>query len=175
MEPWLSKLNAGHGNDAWDLFIERYRRLILATVRRLIDDHDDVMDVFASICAALSSGDFARLKRYSESSSRRASVATWLVAVVRNLTIDWLRRRDGRQRSGIPQGLSPLQREIYAAICLGGSSHVEAYEELRSRGALVLSFPEFLREVRAKLLEDNESIGALLCAREIHGRHAAAA
>ncbi len=149
MEPWLAKLNAGDSQAAWDLFHERYRRLILATIRRLVPDHDDVMDLFSTVCQALSADDFARLRRYSDKSSTRASAATWLVAVVRNLTVDWLRQRDGRRRLTVPSTLSPLQQEIYAAVCIGGHSHVEAYELIRARTGSSLTFPEFLREVRA--------------------------
>jgi RNA polymerase sigma factor (sigma-70 family) len=148
VEPWLAKLNAGDSQAAWDLFHERYRRLILATIRRLVPDHDDVMDLFSNVCQALTADDFARLRRYSERSGQRPSAATWLVAVVRNLTVDWLRQRDGRRRLTTPSVLSSLQQEIYAAVCIGGHSHVEAYELIRARTGSSLTFPEFLREVR---------------------------
>jgi RNA polymerase sigma factor (sigma-70 family) len=148
VEPWLATFNAGDSQAAWDLFAERYRRLMLATIRRLVADHDDVMDVFSTVCQALSANDFARLRRYSDRSAQFASVATWLVAVVRNLTVDWLRQRDGRRRLTVPSTLSPLQQEIYAAVCLGGHSHVEAYEIIRARSGSPMPFNEFLREVR---------------------------
>jgi len=148
VEPWLTAFNAGDSQAAWDLFAERYRRLMVATIKRLVPDHDDVMDVFSTACQAVSANDFARLKQYSDRSAQSASVATWLVVVVRNLTIDWLRQRDGRRRPSIPATLSPLQHEIYAAICIGGHSHVEAYEVIRSRGGSLMPFNEFLREVR---------------------------
>jgi len=149
VEPWQSKLKQGQGQEAWDLFAERYRRLILASIRRMARDHDDVMDVFSSVCQALCANDFARLRRYSDQSAQAASVATWLVAVVRNLTVDWLRQQEGRRRVTMPAALSPLQREIYAAICVGGCSYVEAYETIRARTGSPMSFPAFLREVRA--------------------------
>jgi len=142
-------LEAGDSSGAWDLFHERYRRLILATIRRLVPDHDDVMDLFATVCQELSADDFARLRRYSAKAAGRASAATWLVAVVRNLTVDWLRQQHGRPRRTIPGQLSPLQQEIYAAICLDGLSHVEAYELIRSRTGSAIGFAEFLREIRA--------------------------
>jgi DNA-directed RNA polymerase specialized sigma24 family protein len=149
MEDWLSALNAGQSQEAWDLFIARYRALIVATIRRTIRDRDDLMDLFAIVCQALSANDFARLRRYSTASPQRATVATWLVIVVRNLTVDWLRREHGRPRVAVPDSLSPLQREIYGAICVNGCSHVEAYETVRTRASSALTFPEFLREVRA--------------------------
>jgi len=154
VEPWLSELHEGRAQAAWDLFAERYRRLILATIRRLVPDHDDVMDVFSTVYEALSAHDCARLKQYSDQTSqgaRPASVATWLVAVVRNLTIDWHRRQEGRRRLGVPKNLSPLQHQIYAAVCADGCSHVEAYELICSRAALPMPFEEFLRELRATL------------------------
>jgi RNA polymerase sigma factor (sigma-70 family) len=148
MEAWLSRLDDGDGQAAWNLFADRYRGLMLATVRRLVHDHDDVMDVFASVCAALTADDFARLRRYSERWASGASVSTWLVIVVRNLVIDWLRKFEGRRRQTIPSGLSGLQREIYAALCLGGNSPAEAFELLRARSGLALTFREFLRVIR---------------------------
>lgn len=152
MEAWLSELARGRSQAAWDLFAERYRRLILATIRRLLPDDDDVMDVFSAVCEALTANDFARLRSYSDRGPPHARVATWLVAVVRNLAIDWLRRRDGRNRHNVPAHLSPLHHAIYQAICLDGASHREAYETIRSRGASELPFPAFLREVRATQL-----------------------
>ncbi len=151
VESWLSKLTAGDAQVAWDLFAERYRRLMVATIKRLVLGHDDVMDVFSTVCQALSANDFARLRRYSDRSPHGASVSTWLVAVVRNLTIDWLRERDGRRRVSVPTTLSPLQQEIYAAVCIGGSSPVEAYETIRTRTGSPMPFHEFLREVRTTL------------------------
>jgi RNA polymerase sigma factor (sigma-70 family) len=149
VENWLSNLNEGQSQLAWDLFVERYRRLMLATIRRMIRDHDDVMDVFSNVCQALSANDFARLRRYSDRASRGASVATWLVVVVRNQAVDWLRQEEGRRRLSVPTGLAPVQAEIYTAICIDGCSHVEAFETIRARGGTALTFHEFLREVRA--------------------------
>jgi RNA polymerase sigma factor (sigma-70 family) len=106
------------------------------------------MDVFSSVCEALWADDLARLRRYGDGGARSASVATWLVAVVRNLTIDWLRHRDGRPRTAVPANLSALQREIHAAVCVDGCSYVEAYEVIRAHAHESMTFAEFLREVR---------------------------
>lgn len=149
MEPWLALLQAGDSAAAWDSFHSRYRRLILATIRRLVRDPDDVMEVYANACQALAADDCARLRRYSADRAGPAGAGTWVVAVVRNLTVDWLRRRDGRHRFSVPASLTPLQQAIYTAICLEGRSHAEAYEVLRARDREVGAFHEFLRAVRA--------------------------
>jgi RNA polymerase sigma factor (sigma-70 family) len=149
VEPWQAKLAEGNPQAAWDFFASRYRNLILATIRRLVRDHDDVMDVFSHVCEALAADDLARLKRFTELHPRGASMSTWLVVVVRNLSVDWLRKRDGRSRHKPPSALSPLQQQIFTAVFVEGASHVEAYEIIRARGSLEMPFPEFLREVRA--------------------------
>lgn len=134
VEAWLARLAVGDYQGAWDLFINRYRRLIIATIRRLITDDDDVMDVFASTCQALVADDFARLKRYSE--TKGATVSTWLVIVVRNQTIDWLRKRDGRRpKDGgneprawqkPPKVVEPITSERDPAEALESSERLEA-------------------------------------------------
>lgn len=147
MEPWRERLSQGETEAAWDLFIDRYRRLILATIRRVAGDNDDVLDVFAHVCERLSADDLARLRRYSEAHASKARFSTWLVVVVRNQAIDWMRRREGRRRVPPPAGLSPLQREIFRHVFAERCSHAEAYELVNAGTADGLSFNVFLREL----------------------------
>jgi len=147
VEPWRQQLDAGNADAAWDLFITRYRRLIFATIRRLTRAHDDVLDVFTRVCESLSGNDLARLRRFVDDREHRARFSTWLVAVVRNQTIDWLRERDGRRRTTVPPGLTPLGARIYQLVLVDGLSHAEAYETIATRDGAPLSFGAFLREV----------------------------
>lgn len=142
----MSELAAGRHQAAWDVLAQRYSRLILATIRHLVHEHDDVMDVYSTVCQALSENGCARLRRYSDQPGG-ARFSTWLVAVVRNLSIDWLRKRDGRRRQVVPDGLSDVQRQIFTAVFLEGRSHVEAYE-LIAANAASLTYREYLRELR---------------------------
>ena len=149
MEPWRAKLDAGDPDGAWDLFIGRYRRLVLATIRRTLGGDEDLLDVFADVCAALSANELERLRRYrrAEDSDR---FSTWLVAVVHNRTIDWLRRRDGRPRPTPPPGLSPIQLRIFEDLLVRRLSHAEAYERVRApRAAPAMTFGSFLKEAAA--------------------------
>ena len=98
MEDWVSALRGKQPEAAWDLFLGRYRRLIFAAIRHYAQDYDDVMDVFARVCEALREDDFRRLRAYAEQPTHRARFSTWLVTVVRHLTIDWFRHRDGHRR-----------------------------------------------------------------------------
>ena len=150
MDDWVAELQAGRPEPAWDLFLARYRRLIFAAIRHYAQDYDDVMDVFARVCEALREADLRRLRCYTDQPNHRARFSTWLVTVVRHLTVDWFRHRDGRRRvSTVAAGLPPLRRRIFELVFLEHKSHVEAYELLRTRDAPTLAFGAFLAELRA--------------------------
>ncbi len=151
-ESWLVPLGKGDSDAAWDLFLSSHRGLILATVRHYVQDYDDVMDVFARLCEQLRGDSLARLRRYTDKPrhTHTARFSTWLVAVLRNLVIDWFRHRDGRkQLSNAARTLPPLHRRIYELVFLNGRSHVEAYGLLVSSGDYSLKFGPFLKEVAA--------------------------
>src|SRR5437016_4475392 len=121
MEDWMAQLQQAGPEAAWDLFLDRYRRLIFAAIRHYAQDYDDVMDVFARVCEALREDDLARLRCYAEQPVHTARFSTWLVTVVRHLTIDWFRHRDGRRR------LSALEeRRAVALYVMDGRPAAEA-------------------------------------------------
>src|SRR4051812_5785336 len=147
---WIARLHDHDPDGAWDLFVEHYRRLIFAAIRHYTTEHDEVMDVFALVCESLRADDLARLRRYLADGTHTARFSTWLVAVVRNLTVDWFRHRDGRKRlSASVATLPPLQRRIFECVFVDGRSHVETYELLSTRETAGLTFGRFLRELRA--------------------------
>jgi RNA polymerase sigma factor (sigma-70 family) len=149
MEPWIAELQAGRADAMWDGFIDRHRRLIFSAIRHYLRDPDDVMDVFAQVCAALRANDFARLHRYADAPEPRARFSTWLVAVVRNLTVDWLRHRDGRPRHRIPPDLTPAQQRIYQHVFLEGRSHQECYHLITGAEGMAMSDHTFAAELAA--------------------------
>src|SRR6184192_2634410 len=150
MEGWAAELESGKPDAAWDLFLDRYRRLIFAAIRHYAQDHDDVMDVFARVCEALREDDLRRLRAFAAQQDHRARFSTWLVMVVRHLTVDWFRHRDGRRRlSVVAQGLPPLRRRIFEHVFLDQRSHIEAYELIHAGDVPTLTFREFLSELRA--------------------------
>src|SRR6266704_2305374 len=111
MEDWMAQLQQAGPEAAWDLFLDRYRRLIFAAIRHYAQDYDDVMDVFARVCEALREDDLRRLRTYVAQPDHRARFSTWLVTVVRHVTVDWFRHRDGRRRlSVVADGLPPGRR-----------------------------------------------------------------
>lgn len=147
----MAELARGRPEHAWDLFLDRYRRLIFAAIRHYAHDHDDVMDVFARVCEALREDHLKRLRQYTERLEHKARFSTWLVTVVRHLTVDWFRHRDGRKRlSALAESLPPLRRRIFEQVFLNRRSHVETYELIRAAADQPpLSFRAFLTELRA--------------------------
>jgi len=127
-EPTLDRLRAGDLDGAWSTFVDRYRRLIFAQIRRATTEPDEVMDIFAHVCERLRENDLARLKTFAFEPAPRASFPTWLVAVLRNLIVDWFRARDGRSRAQPPRSLSPLGKRMYELVFLEHRSHREACE-----------------------------------------------
>jgi len=148
-EQWRAALDAGDVDAAWDRFIERYRRLIFAAIRHYTREHDEVMDVFAEVCESLRAHELARLRKYWDRPTHRARFSSWLVTVVRNLTVDWLRRRVGRRRPLVRAGLSPVQQRIVEHVVVEGRSHVEAYELIRASLDPALTLGAFARELAA--------------------------
>jgi RNA polymerase sigma factor (sigma-70 family) len=162
LEPWREKLEAGDPDRAWDLFLSRYRRLIVATIRRTLGGDADLLDVFADVCSALAANDLER-PRSHPGDSGKGRFSTWLVAVVHNQTIDWLRRRDGRPRARPPRGLSSLQHEIFEHVFVRRLAHAEAYERVRARTSPELTFGSFLKDVAEvyRAVERTRARGAL--------------
>ena len=149
MDDWVAELQQGRSDAAWDLFLDRYRRLIFAAIRHYAQDYDDVMDVFARVCEAFRENDCTRLARCAARVEPDRPISTWIVAVVRNLTVDWFRHRNGRRRlSAFADALPPPRKQIFEYVFVQQRSHVETYELLRSRDGSTLMFGEFLEELK---------------------------
>ena len=149
MDDWMAELHRGNSDAAWDLFVARYRRVIFAAIHHYAHDPDDAADIFAWVCEALRTDDLRRLRQYVEQPRQGARVTTWLVTVVRHLTVDWFRHRDGRRHlSRIADALPPVRRRIFELVYIDRHSHVESYELIRGTVAPGLTFAEFLAELR---------------------------
>ena len=148
-EAWIDKLQSGRIDDAWDDFITLHRNLIFKAIRHYADGYDDVMDVFAHVCESLREDDLARIRKYLDQPEHTARLTTWLVSVVRNLTVDWFRKRDGRKRpSKIIESLPKLQQEIFELVAKKQLSHREAFETLNASAYPEMTLPEFHESLR---------------------------
>ena len=111
----LERLSSTRGDAAWDEFLSGYSSVMVHVIRRCGVAHDRADDCFLDICEALSDGGFRRLRSFRPDGP--ASFKTWLMAVVANLCIDWIRREHGRVRSFRSVSRLPeLDRQVYRCI-----------------------------------------------------------
>jgi len=111
----LERLSSTRGDAAWDEFLSGYSSAMVHVIRRCGVAHDRADDCFLDICEALSDGGFRRLRSFRPDGP--ASFKTWLMAVVANLCIDWIRREHGRVRSFRSVSRLPeLDRQVYRCI-----------------------------------------------------------
>lgn len=126
----LHGLGSRDPQPAWTTFLETYSAIISQVVRWSERNPDESADCFVYVCEQLSRNQFRRLRRFHLDG--RASFPTWLRAVVRNLCLDWHRRRFGRYR--IFQSVSRLSdfdQQVFRCICEQDLSTEECVAVLR--------------------------------------------
>lgn len=117
---------------AWDLFIERYADLVLATLHHLGFDHDESMDRFVYICEKLCEHDFQRLRSIRHTGDR-GELVPWLRTVVKNLSVSWAWSVDGRRR--LFKSIADLparQRRVFELYFWRGLTASEIHQQLRA-------------------------------------------
>ena len=126
----LAGLRSREPQKAWAQFIQEYSSLIFQVVRHFEHDHDDAADCFQFVCERLSEKSFRRLNEFKVDGP--AKFSTWLRAVVRNLCLDWQRRKFGRPRvfKSI-SNLSAFDQEVFRCIYERALPIDEAFLQLR--------------------------------------------
>lgn len=108
-------LPARKAEEAWDQFLAEYASVILQVVHLFERDQDRVDDCFLFVCEQLKRDRLRRLRRFRTNGA--ASFPTWLRAVVRNLCLDWRRKRFGRPRIFRSiASLSEVDQEVFRCI-----------------------------------------------------------
>ncbi len=125
----LEQLRSSQSREAWAEFLRQYSALIFSTCQFSTSDADQAADCFLFACEQLSRNHFRRLLRFRPQGD--ASFPTWLRVVVRNLCLDWRRKRFGRPRlfrsiTRLPQ----LEAEVYRCRYEQGLSMDETFLSL---------------------------------------------
>lgn len=89
----LEQLSSDDPQAGWETFLASYSDLIFQVMSILDRDPDNRSDSFLYACQQLHKNKFRRLRQFKPGGPARFS--TWLRAVVRNLYLDWRRRRFG--------------------------------------------------------------------------------
>lgn len=128
----LERLSSGRVDAAWREFLARYSPLIMHVVRRRVADRERADECFVQVCAALSDDGFRKLSSFRPDGPAR--FRTWLMAVVSNLSTDWLRKERGRARPIRKITVLPdLDQEVYRCIYVRGMSRGQCVETLAPR------------------------------------------
>lgn len=110
VENLLAAGDSASAERAWAEFLQEFSNLILHVARFTQGDHDSVMDRYVFVLDALRHDNYRRLRAYSQDG--RGSFTTWLVAVVRRLSVDEHRRRYGRSKEGGPTAEQLNRRQL---------------------------------------------------------------
>ena len=152
-------------DQAWEAFLQHHNRLIMAVIRKLVHDDDDVMDLYAYTVEKLRDNDCKKLTAYF-SKPRNYTFETWIAVVVRNGCLDWFRKGKGRKRLlKCIEALAPLEQWIFRYVYWHRYSYEMTYQMLKSKHGFSLKFSELanhlnkishtLREAaRIKVAED---------------------
>jgi DNA-directed RNA polymerase specialized sigma24 family protein len=108
----------------WRAFIDQYTPTLLAAIERAgIRDQDEAMELYTLACERLAADDCARLRRHNPG---KGALGAWLVVVVRNVVVDWVRSRAGRRRlfKSI-QGLPALEQRVFELFYWEGRTAAE--------------------------------------------------
>lgn len=101
--------------EAWAEFLNDYAALVYQVIRRFEADLDNASDCFQFVCERLIEGRSKKLRQFKPDGSARFT--TWLRAVVRNLCIDWHRKKFGRyRRFDSIAGLSAFDQEVFRLV-----------------------------------------------------------
>ena len=127
----LEHIDTHDSEEAWALFLAQYAAIILQVVKHFERDSDFVPDCFQYVCEQLSANSFRRLRKFQPRGP--AIFPTWLRAVVRNLCLDWRRKRFGRRRffNSILK-LSIFDQEVFRHLYERQLSLDDAFHSLRT-------------------------------------------
>ncbi len=127
----LEQINTRDSEEAWASFLAQYAAIILRVVKHFERDVDFVPDCFQYVCEQLSANSFRRLRKFQPRGP--ALFSTWLRAVVRNLCLDWRRKRFGRRRvfNSIAR-LSIFDQEVFRHLYERQLSLDDAFHSLRT-------------------------------------------
>jgi RNA polymerase sigma factor (sigma-70 family) len=112
---------------AWQRFLASYSDLILSAARSLGGDDDACMDRYAFVLDQLKRDDCRRLRNYA--GNRGAQFTTWLVVVVRRLSLDEYRQRNGRQQGAHDEARERHEMRRRLSALIGGDAQLDAVPE----------------------------------------------
>lgn len=127
----------------WETFLPKHAEVIFRVVRLFADSYDERMDLFLFVCDRLRENDMRRLRAFRFRPEAPCRFSTYLAVVVRNLSLDFLRARDGRYRPfQAIAGLDSADQHLFEYHLHDGRPLEESRGLLRDRHGIRLSSQE---------------------------------
>ena len=138
---WI-KIYEQDKDKAWETFLEQFNRLILAYIRKHVQEYDEAMEVYTFVLEKMKEKDCQRLTSYFQA-KRQYNFEAWVVVVSRNCMFDWFRANRGRKRLlKCIESLPEIDQLIFRYIHQQRYTYSDAYEILKSKNGFDLSFEE---------------------------------
>lgn len=126
----LDTLRTDRASEAWIEFLAIYSDHIYKTARLTTADEEAAADCYLFICEQLCQRGYRRLLQFRPDGPARFE--TWLSVVARNLCLDWLRSRFGRNRPfQFLEDMTPLENEVFRLHLQQGLSLDETFARLK--------------------------------------------
>ena len=127
---------------AWDSFLERFNKLIMAVIRKLVSDHDETMEIYAHVLENLKKDNYKKLTSFFDQ-RRDYGFESWIAVVARNCCFDWFRREKGRRRLlKCIKALPSVDQWIFRYIYWQGLSRDVTHQLLTTKHIYKLSYEE---------------------------------
>lgn len=124
---------------AWECFLQAHHKLIMAVIRKFVDDYDSAMEIYTHTLERLRLDDCKKLTAFF-SKPRSYSFQTWVAVVARNCCRDWFRMERGRTRMRkCIEALSAENQLIFEYVYERGYSYEMTYELLRTQHGVAFS------------------------------------
>jgi len=105
----------------WQAFVSRYSPFILRAVGSFTADHDERMDIYTHVLERLQANHFAKFRAFAF----RSKLSTWLTVVARNMALDFLRAKYGRDFSKKKVYTCSLDQESNLQDCVADPRNPE--------------------------------------------------
>jgi len=135
------KINPEH---TWNRFLQHYHQLIMAAISKLVQDHDDKMELYAYSLEQFKDNDCEKLFKYFEK-PRNYNFETWIAVVTRNCGMDWFRKAHGRKRLiKCVNDLPEIHQLVFRYLHQNGYTFEVTYQLLKSKHGYEKSIHEML-------------------------------
>lgn len=129
---------------AYHELLERHSPMLLRMIRRFIQDQDEIMEVYTSICERLQANNYRALRRFRGTNA----LAPWLSVVVANTCRDRFRKtRASSMPKAVIDQLSDRERLVFQYHYQERLQHEDIAEIIKSKHGMACSPLEVVRDL----------------------------